>query len=915
VLGGDIGGGDNLGGDDFGGEFTGDGIGDLVDDVQGDVGGETTDASQGGATQAADDTVGETAPEPTEYAMEGYTLATLTDNNYGRKDLVNPGDADVQWVSSLSDIISVGGALTSNETAADVSKDFSSYTVNAVAETGSYTSVTEHTVFVDSADLKGVARNMKVKVRSDNLGDFAYFTRTNENDIPFIYNPDAGNAYNSAGASGDGIISGATSIAGRIGSGAMQLDGVDDVIVIADDGSVDLDTGSFTIALWVKPDAGADGDAVLSKTPKGTVSGYIVSVNGTSVSGSVGNGSFQDDTGSGAVGTSAWKHVALVGDRLGGQLYIYVDGIQQSCVALSPGTNLSNAVALLIGNDQDGNYFKGAVDDLRIYGKALTDTYISQLFNNQLEDLQGSKAGLTAHYTFEDPEMIFEQLTYAGRPVESVPTDGIYIYGEGAMNSAGGNFLLVSQKDPDGSGGTALADGSLSASGGNLTVGINYKNKRVIGSLHSDDSSDSEQGEVIFIGKVSASGDITATVFGQVNEFNSQSDAEGQHVVMESVADAVVGKVFGRDHQAVGLHGSGSNNQDLNGSNVLNWEVAAAGFKNNAESQAVSLMPATIDFDAGHVAIVSVEIADNPGDPIFYRSTDNTGINMTMNNNSGVITAGSINATGYSRSGAAVGGTVAVTMNNGTDESLSAVVSPDFYVSLITGGNINSQAIAGDSFVFAHPAEYDLSNDGNVDSTMANYPWISMGEISVSYIDGNSRLIPSHFSHYVAGIAADFTNVSNSTRNINITGTYVGPAMATYFNGNAGTGAYLQDLRGRTEMTVDFGGGPVSGSMTLSDGGNTQTHVLSVSGSISGAGSINGSITNWTINGTGGSPTASSVNGSCYNDNASNPITSTNAPSSIGGNFNARNGSDNIQGVFGGNVTNQVPSGGGGGDT
>ena len=83
---------------------------------------------------------------------------------------------------------------------------------------------------------------------------------------------------------------------------------------------------------------------------------------------------------------SGWHHIANTYD--GDTIRIFVDGVEVAS-ALRQGTITVNPNALLIGKSGWGEYFKGDMDDFRIYKSALSEQDIKGLmsiFKDSFED-------------------------------------------------------------------------------------------------------------------------------------------------------------------------------------------------------------------------------------------------------------------------------------------------------------------------------------------------------------------------------------------------------------------------------------------------------------------------------------------------------------------------------------------------
>src|SRR3989344_5052527 len=65
------------------------------------------------------------------------------------------------------------------------------------------------------------------------------------------YTFDDGTASDSSGNSNNGTVNGATAVVGKVGSGAMSFDGVDDIIEVTQSSSIN-DPLALTVSVWAK---------------------------------------------------------------------------------------------------------------------------------------------------------------------------------------------------------------------------------------------------------------------------------------------------------------------------------------------------------------------------------------------------------------------------------------------------------------------------------------------------------------------------------------------------------------------------------------------------------------------------------------------------------------------------------------
>lgn len=168
---------------------------------------------------------------------------------------------------------------------------------------------------------------------------------------------------------------------------AYHLDGVDDNIVLPP-----FRFGSaFTISLWVKHSERTSTQVLFSKKPDSTIESFQLIYNG--------EGSYRAEVYSGdnqAVGRFApttiqngvWKHIAVSynGGNIPSSVAIYEQGVRTDAMDYTEGA-FSTFNDLLVQseigsnlNNGDGTRFKGAVDDVRIYDRALSSAEVTTLF-------------------------------------------------------------------------------------------------------------------------------------------------------------------------------------------------------------------------------------------------------------------------------------------------------------------------------------------------------------------------------------------------------------------------------------------------------------------------------------------------------------------------------------------------------
>ena len=219
-----------------------------------------------------------------------------------------------------------------------------------------------------------------------NLGPYSNVaTVTTLSTVPQLvaaYSFDAGSGATAADSSGygnNGTIANATwTTSGKYGA-ALSFNGTSARVSVPDAASLRLTT-AMTLEAWVKPSAVTSNwrDVIY----KGNDNYYL---EGTSDSGGrpAAGGTF-GSTGAtvyaaSALATNVWTHLAATYD--GAVLRVYVNGIESSS-APRTGTLATSTNPLEIGGDSIfGQYFQGAIDEVRVYNVALTPTQIQTDMN------------------------------------------------------------------------------------------------------------------------------------------------------------------------------------------------------------------------------------------------------------------------------------------------------------------------------------------------------------------------------------------------------------------------------------------------------------------------------------------------------------------------------------------------------
>lgn len=167
-------------------------------------------------------------------------------------------------------------------------------------------------------------------------------------------------------------------------TGAISLDGLTNRILIADNTYTDINAfqNGYTIAAWIYfTSMPASGESVIVSKGNSGFSLNLTNSGGIRWYHNPGTGLGMSGI-SGVLVANQWQHVAITWDKVTGTDVLYYNNnilwVGGGYYALSS----SSAGALSIGADASfaGSYFKGYIDSVRIYTRALTSDDINALY-------------------------------------------------------------------------------------------------------------------------------------------------------------------------------------------------------------------------------------------------------------------------------------------------------------------------------------------------------------------------------------------------------------------------------------------------------------------------------------------------------------------------------------------------------
>jgi hypothetical protein len=196
-------------------------------------------------------------------------------------------------------------------------------------------------------------------------------------------------AYDSSPNGLNGTITGAYCTTGvRTYSGytyGLNFDGSDDYINFLNYGALYINN-AVTVEAWIKPDRLDVWQSPLEKgthqdwaygfyiEPSGGNIGFEIGIEGQQV---VWAGATAPVNNYLAVGR--WSHIVGTADRATGIVRLYIDGNLVSQGAFSGNIN-TNSIPLQVGKRYDGGYFRGIIDEVHIYDRALSSSEVTNRY-------------------------------------------------------------------------------------------------------------------------------------------------------------------------------------------------------------------------------------------------------------------------------------------------------------------------------------------------------------------------------------------------------------------------------------------------------------------------------------------------------------------------------------------------------
>ncbi|MBN2389765.1 MAG: hypothetical protein JXR84_03515 [Anaerolineae bacterium] len=178
-------------------------------------------------------------------------------------------------------------------------------------------------------------------------------------------------------------------------AGELTFDGVDDTAFITPLNSMPI--AETTVSFWINTTQGTG--APFSYASPITDATFLLTNPGDLT---LWRGDTYSITTPVTVTDGLWHHLAVTWRSIDGQVKLYKDGVAAYTGTLAIDTVISPGGSLALGRDQDGgDFFKGRLDEVRIWKAVLTE---DQILDEMYGLLDTNDSDLAASWSFDDPE-------------------------------------------------------------------------------------------------------------------------------------------------------------------------------------------------------------------------------------------------------------------------------------------------------------------------------------------------------------------------------------------------------------------------------------------------------------------------------------------------------------------------------
>lgn len=213
------------------------------------------------------------------------------------------------------------------------------------------------------------------------------------NDLVAYY-PFNGNANDESGYGNHGVVNGASLSADHLGSanGAYSFDGTNNFIELPENSA--FGSPDYTVSIWFKsagyPDGSVQNDNEAAMLISRGRNNFELALGAPPFVATgirflprlIGNTGHGFDARTAGFQTNVWHHAVGTYEQSGNVARLFLDGQELVLVHFSGPDTANNTQPARLGTRYDGTVpFKGSLDDVRIYNRALSSNEVAALYN------------------------------------------------------------------------------------------------------------------------------------------------------------------------------------------------------------------------------------------------------------------------------------------------------------------------------------------------------------------------------------------------------------------------------------------------------------------------------------------------------------------------------------------------------
>jgi subtilisin-like proprotein convertase family protein len=179
---------------------------------------------------------------------------------------------------------------------------------------------------------------------------------------------------------------------------AAKMNGANEYIAVPHSSSLSI-TGSFTVEMWITPNASGSTAILLQKRAGSSNSGYTLLLSGGKPT--IRTNSSTRLTGKTILAANTWTHVAGTFNSSTNLFSIFINGVLDTSSTVTSALPTANTDSVLIGTGFNGP-FNGKMDEVRIWNRALSSSEISSFRRISLGANTGIYSGLVMSLTLQD---------------------------------------------------------------------------------------------------------------------------------------------------------------------------------------------------------------------------------------------------------------------------------------------------------------------------------------------------------------------------------------------------------------------------------------------------------------------------------------------------------------------------------